>query len=237
MSALFPVALDGAATSRRGRVLVGPVSLTLDSAGACVVLGPNGAGKTSLLRMMHGAARLSAGRIDWSCPTETARRAQAFVFQRPVMLRRTVRENIAYPLRIRGVSRREAFRQAETWAVRVGLGGMLDRQAPGLSGGEQQKLALARALVVEPEVLFLDEPCAALDGRATREIEEILQAAKARGTKLILATHDFGQASRLADEVLFLLHGKVHETGPADAFFNRPATPEARAFLKGDIVE
>ncbi|SNS26982.1 ATP-binding cassette domain-containing protein [Tropicimonas sediminicola] len=237
MSALFPVVLDSAETARRGQVLAGPVNLTLDGQGICVVLGPNGAGKTSLLRLMHGAARLTAGSIRWSCPTPQARRAQAFVFQRPVMLRRTVLENLAYPLRIRGVRRREAMQRAADWAGRVGLGGMLDRQAPVLSGGEQQKLALARALIAEPALLFLDEPCASLDGRAMREIEEILLAARAAGTSLILSTHDMGQARRLADEVVFMLHGKVHEAGPAHDFFNQTATPEARAFLHGDIVE
>ena len=85
--------------------------------------------------------------------------------------------------------------------------------------------------------MFLDEPCAALDGKATREIETILAACKAAGTRLILTTHDLGQARRLADTVVFLLHGKVHETGASESFFDRPATPEARAFLKGDIVE
>ncbi|MFD0979158.1 ATP-binding cassette domain-containing protein [Tropicimonas aquimaris] len=237
MSSLFPVVLEGAETARRGQVLAGPVNLTLGGQGICVVLGPNGAGKTSLLRLMHGAARLTAGSIRWSCPTSKARRAQAFVFQRPVMLRRTVLENLAYPLRIRGVRRREAMQRATDWAGRVGLGGMLDRQATVLSGGEQQKLALARALIAEPALLFLDEPCASLDGRAMREIEEILVAARASGTRLILSTHDMGQARRLADEVVFMLHGKVHETGPAQTFFNHPATPEARAFLHGDIVE
>ncbi|WP_093358436.1 ATP-binding cassette domain-containing protein [Tropicimonas isoalkanivorans] len=237
MSGLFPVVLEGAETSRRGRVLVGPIDLTLDGTGICVFMGPNGAGKTSLLRLMHGAARLTAGSIRWACPLAQARRAQAFVFQRPIMLRRSVRQNIAYPLRARGVARRIALERAEAWAERVGLGGMLERQAPVLSGGEQQKLALARALITEPELLFLDEPCASLDGRATREIEDILLTARANGTSLILSTHNMGQARRLADDVVFMLHGKVHETGSAADFFARTRTHQAAAFLKGDIVE
>ncbi|KKK86079.1 hypothetical protein LCGC14_2766850, partial [marine sediment metagenome] len=102
---------------------------------------------------------------------------------------------------------------------------------------EQQKLALARALICKPKLLFLDEPCAALDGRATREIEMILQTAKADGTRLILSTHDLGQARRLADDVLFLVGGRIHEAGRADTFFNQPETEEAQAFLRGDIVE
>ena len=199
--------------------------------------GPNGSGKTTLLRLLHGAARLTHGEIAWNCPMDEAQLHQAFVFQRPVMLRRTVLENLIYPLKVRGTSKREARKSAVAWAAKIGLSDMIDRSALVLSGGEQQKLALARALITAPKVLFLDEPCAALDGRATREVEVILQAAKQNGTRLILSTHDMGQARRLADEMLFMLGGKIHEFGPADTFFEAAQTASARAFLKGDIVE
>ena len=237
MSELFPMVATGIESRRYGQRLVGPLDLTLKGQGATVVIGPNGAGKTTLLQLLHGTARLSRGRIDWACPTEEARHHQAFVFQRPVMLRRSVLENLTYPLRLRGVAKLEARERAEAWAERVGLEDLLARPAPVLSGGEQQKLALARALICDPKLLFLDEPCAALDGRATREIEEILQRAKAEGTRLILSTHDLGQARRLADAVLFMRGGVIHDSGPAKEFFNRPETAEARAFLRGDIVE
>ena len=153
------------------------------------------------------------------------------------MLRRSVLENLIYPLRIRGVSRSEARDRAERWAQRAGLGSMLDRPATFLSGGEQQKLALTRALIMDPQLVFLDEPSASLDGRATREIENILADTQKTGTRLILSTHDMGQARRLADRVIFMLGGRVHETGPAAPFFEHPQTPEANAFLNGDIVE
>lgn len=234
---LFPLSVQGAATRRRGERLVGPVDLVLDGRGTCVIIGPNGSGKTTLLRLLHGTARLSEGRITWACGTQAARHAQAFVFQRPVMLRRSVADNLAYPLRLRGVTKSRARQAAQGWADRVGLAGMLERSATALSGGEQQKLAIARALISGPRLVFLDEPSASLDGRATREIEDILIAARHSGTRLILSTHDMGQARRLADRVIFLLGGRVHETGPAAPFFDRPRTPEARAFLKGDIVE
>ena len=237
MSALFPLSVRGATTSRRGKRLVGPVDLELDGRGVTVVLGPNGSGKTTLLRLLHGIARLGAGRIDWACDEARARNAQAFVFQRPVMLRRSVLDNLAYPLVMRGIARREARTQAADWGQRIGLGDMLSRPATVLSGGEQQKLALARALIRDPELVFLDEPTASLDGRATREVEAILNSEQQKGTALILATHDMGQARRLADRVVFLLNGRVHETGPAEPFFHTPETPEARAFLQGDIVE
>lgn len=234
---LFPLVVKNAQTARRGKVLVGPVDLKLRRGGATLVLGPNGSGKTTLLRLLHGTARLTKGSIDWACTTEESRHHQAFVFQNPVMLRRSVLENIAFPLRMRGVPKAQARARASEWAGRVGLAEMLGRQATVLSGGEQQKLALARAMIIDPKVLFLDEPSAALDGRAMREIEEILQQVKQAGTRLILSTHDFGQARRLADDVIFLLHGRVHEQGPAKEFFEAPRTVQAQAFLKGDIVE
>ncbi|MGX9356126.1 ATP-binding cassette domain-containing protein [Roseobacteraceae bacterium S113] len=237
MSALFPLEVRGAETRRRGKVLVGPVDLMVQGDGVTVLLGPNGAGKTTLLRLLHGAARLSRGQITWAMDAQTAREKQAFVFQRPVMLRRSVLENLIYPLRVRGAAKGQALALARDWAERVGLADMLERPAPVLSGGEQQKLAIARALITDPQVVFLDEPTASLDGRATREIEDILGRAKAQGTALILSTHDLGQARRLADSVVFLKGGKVHETGAAPAFFEAPQTQAARAFLKGDIVE
>ena len=235
MTALFPLAVRNAVTRRHGKTLVGPVDLDLDGTGICVVIGPNGSGKTTLLRLLHGIARLHDGSITWACDEETARNAQSFVFQRPVMLRRTVQENIAYPLHLQGDAKAGA--KAQAWANRVGLGAVLTRPAVVLSGGEQQKLALARALINQPKLVFLDEPCASLDGRATREIETLLTDAQTAGTSLILSTHDMGQARRLATRVVFMLGGCVHETGPADTFFENPETEEARAFLNGDIVE
>lgn len=237
MSNLFPVTLEGATLRRSGKVLVGPVNLELRAKGVTVVIGPNGAGKTSLLRMMHGIARLGGGSIRWACPPEEARAHQAFVFQQPIMMRRSVLGNLTYPLRLTGTSRSEARDRATQAATEVGLADMLDRPAPYLSGGERQKLALARALITRPELLFLDEPCASLDGRATREIEEILTRAAAAGTRLIMSTHDMGQARRLATEVLFLMNGNIHEHSAAETFFGGTPSPQAQAFLKGDIVE
>ena len=234
---LLPMRATGAATRRRGKTLAGPVDLTLEGTGTTVVIGPNGAGKTSLLRMLHGIARLSDGRIDWSCDLAEARRRQAFVFQRPIMLRRSVLGNVAYPLRIAGMDRRAAHDRAAEWVDRVGLGAARDRPATQLSGGESQKLAIARALARGPELVFLDEPTASLDGRATREIEAILRDARAAGTRLVLSTHDMGQARRLADDVWFLHRGRLHEAGPAGTVLHGAATREAAAFVRGDIVE
>lgn len=234
---ILPLRLSGASVRRKGKVIIGPVDYELGSGGATVVIGPNGAGKTTLLRMMHGMERLASGSVEWAVPERHAREKQAFVFQIPVMMRRTVLENVAYPLRLKGVSKRHAEARAGAWLERIGLAEAAGRQAPVLSGGERQKLALARALIRKPQILFLDEPCASLDGRATREIETILQQARADGIRIVMSTHDMGQARRLATEMVFVHRGALRETGAAESFFGQPVTPEARAFLRGDIVE
>ena len=237
VNAILPFKVQNAVVRRRGKVLVGPIDFTLAGIGITIVIGPNGAGKTSLLRMMHGLERLSEGEAHWAVSLDEARRSQAFVFQTPRMMRRDVRDSIAFPLTLNGTSKKAARAEAEVWADRVGLTDQLGFQASVLSGGERQKLALARALIRQPGVLFLDEPCASLDGRATREIEEILARAVADGTRLVMSTHDMGQARRLASEVIFMFAGRIHEYRSAVEFFETPNTAQARAFAKGDIVE
>jgi len=231
------VNLKGALVKRRGKTILGPLDLTLEARGFTIVLGPNGAGKTTLLKVLHGVDRLSEGQVAWSIPDAQAREAQSYVFQSPIMLRRSVRQNLAYPLQLRGDDKASIARKVADWAKRIGLEDALERPAPRLSGGERQKLALGRALIRNPRVLFLDEPCANLDGRSTREIEALLIAAQAAGTRIIMTTHDLGQARRLATDLVFLLHGALHEQGSAPAFFASPQTVEAKAFLEGDIVE
>ncbi len=234
---ILPLRLKRAQVTRRGKSLIGPVDLDIHADGTTIVLGPNGAGKTSLLRLMHGMERLSSGSLQWAVGATDARKAQAFVFQRPIMMRRSVLDSLAYPLIIHGMARAEARAHAADWLEKVGLQAVGAKQATVLSGGEGQKLALARALIRKPQVLFLDEPCANLDGRAMREIETILMETRAQGTRILMATHDMGQAKRLANDVLFVCHGRIVESAPASTFFTTPETSEARAFLRGDIVE
>ncbi|MCK0096050.1 energy-coupling factor ABC transporter ATP-binding protein [Yoonia sp. F2084L] len=222
---------------RRGVQLIGPINLDLGSQGLTIVLGPNGSGKTSLLRLMHGLERPASGTINWACPDNEARSHQAYVFQTPTMMRRSVTDSISYALIVMGVARPTAREKAKEYATRVGLGHLLDCPAGVLSGGEKQKLAMARALIRQPQVLFLDEPCANLDGRATKEIEVILNDVRQQGTRIVMATHDLGQAKRLADDLLFMLNGCVREQGAAESFFADPQTAEAKAFLNGQIVE
>lgn len=237
VSAILPLEVRGACVTRRGKRLVGPIDLSIAATGITMVMGPNGAGKTTMLRMLHGLERTSAGSVEWRLPMDLARGRQSFVFQAPVLLRRSVVDNIAFPLIVAGRGRRAARALAADWAERVGLGEALTRPAAVLSGGEKQKLALARALITGPEALFLDEPTASLDGRAMREIEAILTDAAKGGARIVMSTHNIGQAKRLATDVIFLYRGRVHEAGDAESFLSQPKTREAAAFLKGDIVE
>lgn len=222
---------------RKGKTILGPISCAIGGTGVTVVMGPNGAGKTTLLKVLHGVERLSGGEVTWSVPDAEARSAQSYVFQSPIMLRRSVRQNLAYPLQLIKAPKAEIAKKTAYWAARVGLADALERSATRLSGGEKQKLALGRALIRQPQVLFLDEPCANLDGSATREIETILQDAHRAGTRIIMTTHDLGQSRRLASDVMFLLNGQLHAQGSSETFFTSPATPQTAAFLNGDIVE
>jgi tungstate transport system ATP-binding protein len=157
------------------------------------------------------------------------------VFQRPVLFRRSVLGNMTFALGLAGVAKEERRDRALAALDRVGLAALAERPARVLSGGEQQRLALARAWSLQPEVLFLDEPTANLDPGATREIEAVVEAIHAAGTKIVLVTHNLGQARRLGDEVLFLDRGRLVERTAIDRFFDNPQSAEAAAFLKGEL--
>lgn len=195
-------------------------------AGRTAILGPNGAGKSTLLRLMHGLLKPSAGRIVWPQAL-----SQGMVFQRPAMLRTTVLANVEYGLRLRGESAVERRAKATTALARVGLPELAARPARRLSGGEQQRVALARAWALEPQLLFLDEPTASLDPASSREVERIIGEIAASGTRIVLTTHNLGQARRIADEVIYLEGGQVLEQTPVEEFFRQARTEAARTFL------
>lgn len=234
---ILPLRLTDVAYRARGQTLIDSISADLRAGGRCVILGPNGAGKSLLLRLCHGLLRPTAGRIEWAAGNgERVRRRQAMVFQDPVLLRRSAAGNIRYPLHLHGVPRGERQAAVEQALARAGLSDVADRPARVLSGGEQQRLAIARAWVTRPQVLFLDEPTSNLDPAATRAIEELILAVDMAGTKIIMTTHDLGQARRLADEILFLHRGRLLERTPAREFFAAPHTAKATTFLKGDLL-
>jgi tungstate transport system ATP-binding protein len=233
---ILPLRLQDVVFAAGDHRIIHGVTLEIEAGPSTIILGANGAGKSVLMRLMHGLLAPSSGRVAWNEPdAQSARRRQAMVFQRPVMLRRSALANVLYALELAGVPAGKREAQALEALDEVGLRPLAHRPARVLSGGEQQRLALARAWALHPEVLFLDEPTASLDPSATREIENIIKAFDASGTKIVMATHNLGQARRLGDEVVYVQSGRVVERAPVDRFFSHPATPEAAAFIKGEL--
>lgn len=231
---MLPLVLDKVVFVANGRTIIDRVAIEIAAGPRTIILGPNGAGKSVLMRLCHGLLKPSAGRVEWR-GARNGRGRQAMVFQRPVMLRRSALANITYGLRLAGVSRHERELRAHDVLEAVGLAGITERSARVLSGGEQQRLAIARAWALGPEVLFLDEPTANLDPGATRDIEAIIGQIHASGTKIVMTTHNLGQARRLGDEILFLSQGRLVERSPVDQFFTKPASAEADAFIRGEL--
>jgi tungstate transport system ATP-binding protein len=232
-TSVLPIAFDAVAFAAGETSVLRDVTLTFEAGPPTVLIGPNGSGKTTLIKLATGLLIPTAGSVLYAQPGRTARR-QAIVFQKPVMLRRSAGSNVAYALKAAG----RASDSATVMKLldRVGLGPLADRPARRLSGGEQQRLALARALARDPEVLFLDEPTASLDPAATKAVEDIVRAAAAGGVKIVMSTHDLGQARRLAGDIVFLAKGRLIEHAPAERFFAAPSTPEARSFVAGELV-
>jgi tungstate transport system ATP-binding protein len=232
----LPVVFDGVTVNAGAVTILDDVSLTLAPGAPTVLIGPNGSGKTTLLRLAMGLVAPSHGRITWGGRENVPPLRRAIVFQRPVMLRRSAAANIRYALRAAGVARAEQARRTGELLELVGLGHLADRAARRLSGGEQQRVALARALAGDPAVLFLDEPTASLDPVATKAVEDIIRAVSLRNIKVVMATHDLGEARRLAGEIVMLHRGRVVEAGATASFLDAPKTAEARAFLAGELL-
>jgi tungstate transport system ATP-binding protein len=231
---MLPLVLDQVSFAAGGKTIIDRVSMELSEGPRTVILGANGAGKSVLMRLCHGLLAPTSGRIEWR-GTANGLRRQAMVFQRPVMLRRSALANIVYGLRLTGVPAYESEMRARDVLEAVGLERVAGRPARVLSGGEQQRLALARAWALGPEVLFLDEPTANLDPGATRDVETLIGQIRAGGTKIVMTTHNLGQAKRLGDEILFLSQGRLVEHAPVERFFTKPASAEADAFIRGEL--
>ena len=229
----LPIVASGVTLVRRGVRVLDRVDLTIEPRSRTFILGANGAGKSMLLRVLHGLIAPDAGRVTWGRDTARPSR-QAMVFQRPVLLRRSAAGNIRHALAIAGIRGAEAQQRTDEALARVCLAAIADRPARVLSGGEQQRLALARASALEPHVLFLDEPTASLDPPATRAVESIVESIHASGTTIVMTTHGLAQAKRLADTVVFLSAGRVTECTEAARFFKAPRSREARTFIEGE---
>jgi tungstate transport system ATP-binding protein len=233
----LPIELLAVSHRVRTVAILDDVTLTIMPGAPTVVIGPNGAGKTTLLRVMMGLIAPSAGTVTWDGRAHVPATRRAIVLQRPTMLRRSVIANIRYALASADVARVQWPARIDELLDLVGLSGLGDRPARRLSGGEQQRLALARALARDPMVLFLDEPTASLDPAATRAIEDVVRKVAERQIKVVMSTHDLGEARRLAGDVVLMHRGRIIEGGPAPAFFERPQSVEARRFLAGELLD
>ena len=206
---MFPLRVTDVKINIKSKRLIGPINLEIEQNGISILLGANGSGKTTLLEALHGLRKLSAGKVEWNISNSQAAAEQAFVFQSPIMLRRTVAENLAFPLKVRRLSKLTTTTEVMMWAKKIGLEDKIKQQAVLLSGGEMQAIAVARALITKPKMLFLDEPTASLDGATKKAIEDILISASSNGTKILMSTHDLGQLKRLAKDIIFLHKGIV----------------------------
>ena len=235
---LLPLRVSQLVYSVHGTHLIDNVDLTLKAGLCTVIMGANGAGKSLFLRLLHGLLTPTSGAIQWGNTrvNSAVRQRQAMVFQRPVLLRRSVKANLRFALGLRQGGPNQPARRLEQLLELAGLSAAANRPARVLSAGEQQRLALVRALSLEPEVLFLDEPTASLDPAAVVAIESLIRTAHHQGAKIILVTHDIGQARRIADEVVFVHRGQIAEHTPSSEFFQRPQSEPARAYLEGQIV-
>lgn len=230
---ILPLAVRDLVLQLGEEIVLDGVSFDLGAIGCTMIMGPNGSGKSLLLKLLHGLMQPSAGRVEWGGhAANVVTDRQALVFQKPVLLRRSVAANIDFVLKAR---RKDAGRR-DALLDHVGLSHKASQPARLLSGGEAQRLALARALATDPEVLFLDEPTASLDPASVLAIESIVGDARNRGVRIIFVTHDTGQARRMADDVLFLHRGTVAEHTRSAEFFPKPQSQAARDYLSGKIV-
>lgn len=235
-SGILPMKAQGLCYAPDGDDLIRDVSFELQARPKTMILGPNGAGKSLLLRLCHGLLEPSSGHVSWALAnTPQTQNRQAMVFQRPVLLRRSVGDNIDYALKLHNIAKADRSGMIDDVLNRTGLARFKATPARRLSGGEQQKLALARAWACRPEVLFLDEPTASLDPAATHAVEDIVQTMHDEGTCIVMVTHDINQAKRLGDEVMFMHKGQLLEHTSTENFFNKPESGEAAAFLKGEL--
>lgn len=235
---LLPLRVKRLVYSVNGTPLIKGVDLILAAGPRTVIMGANGAGKSLLLRLLHGLLTPTSGTIEWGQTGwgTAVRRRQAMVFQRPVLLRRSVRANLRFALELRSGGHKDRSQRLARLLELAGLSGVANRPARVLSAGEQQRLALVRALSLEPEVLLLDEPTASLDPATVAAIESLIRTADGQGVKIVLVTHDIGQARRIADEVVFVHHGRIAEHTAAEEFFGCPRSEPAQAYLEGRLV-
>ena len=224
---------------RGGAQVLDIPALDLRTGEVLALMGPNGAGKSTLMLALAGLLPLSGGSLRFKGATldgrserEAYRRRMTMVFQDPLLFDATVARNIATGLKLRGVSAALRKPAVQAWAERLGIGHLLGRPARQLSGGEAQRTALARAFVLGPEILFLDEPFGALDAPAREGLLDDLGRILAEtGSTAVLSTHDQGEAARLAHRLAVMKEGRLLQTGGLREVMNHPWDPFVAAFV------
>ena len=217
------------------KLILDKINCKIKSNSITAVLGPNGAGKSIFLQTINGLVSIQSGRLTFNSMqnNQEIREQQAMVFQTPVLLRRTVMANMQFVSNLRNKKSNQLLKNL---LDKVGLEGSEEKPARLLSGGEKQRLSMARALIVNPNLLLLDEPTANLDPYSLNLIEDLVLEENSIGKTVIFTTHDMSQAKRLATDVIFLNKGKVLEQTVSKTFFKKPKTLEAQKYINGEIL-
>ncbi len=248
MTAVLPIQGNNLRLSVQGRTVLDVPDISVGTAACTAIIGPNGAGKSLLLRALGGLLTLDQGHVTWGGqpalrplqrlrPAERERRlAVGFVSHKPALLARSALHNMVYALRARGFSGHPARQQALESLESAGLSAIVNTPAQRLSAGEQQRLSLARALVLEPAILLLDEPTASVDPVSTAPIETMLKQASAAGCRIVIVSHDLNQVKRIADEVILMNRGSVEEQQAAQPFFETPQSQATKQWLAGELL-
>jgi tungstate transport system ATP-binding protein len=232
---LVPININGLCVAAQNRLLLTDLTCRIGAEGITVIMGPNGAGKSLFLKCLHGLIPPQSGCIKFAGHPldQTIIKRQSFVFQSPTVLRRTVYQNLAFIARLRPEINADETNRV---LAQMRLDHLTEQPARLLSGGEKQRLAMARALLTTPDLLLMDEATANLDPASVQIIEASLQTAADKGLKIIIVTHDIGQARRLAHDILFLNLGQLTEHTPAEPFFAAPRSAAASAYLQGKLT-
>lgn len=227
------IQLKGVAMRFGGVAALEGVDLRIGPGERVALIGPNGSGKTTLLRVLHGVLRPTAGSV-----LHDGALRQAMLFQRPFVLRASALANVALGLWLRGMGWKQARQRAGAALGRVGLADIASRNARTLSGGQLQRVAMARAWALDPQMLLLDEPTASLDPHAKRDVESLMGEFADGGMTLVFASHNLGQVKRLATRVVYMQQGRVLADLPVQAFFEGPlgaTSREAELFVRGEM--
>ncbi len=238
MKSILPLTLEKISLEIGGKFILKDINMNIFKGQPKIILGPNGAGKSTLMKICHGLIKPSTGKVIWSNYSQKyCAKRQAMVFQRPVMLRRTVEKNLLYVINFSDSNNNDKYKLVSDALKLVGMEKFENYPARELSQGEQQKLALARAWLLKPEMLFLDEPTSNLDPESTDKVEKIINTISSNGTQILMTTHNIAQAERIGNEIFFMDNGKIIEQSKSETFFLKPVSYQAKKFISNEKLK